>query len=146
MKRFVEGVDRGQSTLLPECLDDFIDEINPVRAIDAFVDALDRKRFSAPTVLCPSRSRSSTIAFCRTTNSRARLTCSSASLRSAADQAIDDLPEMKFRERHSQVNCLERRKAPRRGDQREASVQRRAERSKGGLPRSTRIRDCAMVR
>src|SRR4030095_12348609 len=41
MKRFVEGVDRGQSTLLPECLDDFIDEINPVRAIDAFVDALD---------------------------------------------------------------------------------------------------------
>ena len=41
MKRFVEGVDRGQSTLLPECLDDFIDETNPVRAIDAFVDALD---------------------------------------------------------------------------------------------------------
>ena len=41
MKRFVEGVDREQSTLLPECLDDFIDEINPVRAIDAFVDALD---------------------------------------------------------------------------------------------------------
>ena len=41
MKRFVEGADRGQSTLLPECLDDFIDEINPVRAIDAFVDALD---------------------------------------------------------------------------------------------------------
>jgi transposase len=34
-------VDREQSTLLPECLDDFIDEINPVRAIDAFVDALD---------------------------------------------------------------------------------------------------------
>ena len=41
MKRFVEGADRGQSTLLPECLDDFIDEINPVRAIDAFVDGLD---------------------------------------------------------------------------------------------------------
>ena len=41
MKRFVEGADRGQSTLLPECLDDFIDEINPVRVIDAFVDALD---------------------------------------------------------------------------------------------------------
>jgi transposase len=35
MKRFVEGAERGQSTLLPECLDDFIDEINPVRAIDA---------------------------------------------------------------------------------------------------------------
>ena len=41
MKRFVEGADRGQLTLLPECLDDWIDEENPVRAIDAFVDALD---------------------------------------------------------------------------------------------------------
>lgn len=41
MKRFVEGADREQSTLLPECLDDWIDEGNPVRAIDAFVDALD---------------------------------------------------------------------------------------------------------
>jgi transposase len=41
MKRFVSGVDRGQSTLLPECLDDFIEENNPVRVIDAFVDALD---------------------------------------------------------------------------------------------------------
>ena len=35
------GADRGQSTLLPECLDDWIDESNPVRAVDAFVDALD---------------------------------------------------------------------------------------------------------
>jgi len=41
MKRFIEGADRGQSTLLPECLDDFIDESNPVRAVDAFVDALN---------------------------------------------------------------------------------------------------------
>jgi transposase len=41
MKRFVEGMDRGQSTLLPECLDDWIDENNPVRVIDAFVEALD---------------------------------------------------------------------------------------------------------
>ena len=41
MKRFVEGADRAQSTLLPECLDDWIDEENPVRAIDVFVDALD---------------------------------------------------------------------------------------------------------
>src|SRR6185503_12585138 len=40
MKRFIAGADRGQSTLLPECLDDFIDESNPVRVIDAFVDAL----------------------------------------------------------------------------------------------------------
>jgi transposase len=41
MKRFVEGADRGQSTLLPECLDDFIDESNPVRVIETFVEALD---------------------------------------------------------------------------------------------------------
>jgi transposase len=41
MKRFVEGADRGQPTLLPECLDDWIEDENPVRAIDTFVDALD---------------------------------------------------------------------------------------------------------
>ena len=41
MKRFVEGRDRGQSTFLPECLDDWIDENNPVRVIDAFVEALN---------------------------------------------------------------------------------------------------------
>jgi transposase len=41
MSRFIEEADRGQSTLLPECLDDFIDEGNPVRVIDVFVDALD---------------------------------------------------------------------------------------------------------
>ena len=41
MGRFMEGADRGQSTLLPECLDDWIDESNPVRVIDAFVEALD---------------------------------------------------------------------------------------------------------
>jgi len=41
MKRFVEGTDRGQSTLLPECLDDWIDENNPIRVIDAFVETLN---------------------------------------------------------------------------------------------------------
>jgi transposase len=41
MKRFIEGVDREQSTLLPECLDDWIDDDNPVRAVDVFVDGLD---------------------------------------------------------------------------------------------------------
>jgi transposase len=41
MKRFVAGADRGQWTLLPECLDDFIGESNPVRVVDAFVAALD---------------------------------------------------------------------------------------------------------
>ena len=41
MRRFVEGVDRGQTTLFPECLEDWIDEGNPVRALDAFVEKLD---------------------------------------------------------------------------------------------------------
>ena len=41
MRRFVEGTDRGQSTLLPECLEDWICEDNPVRVIDVFVDGLD---------------------------------------------------------------------------------------------------------
>src|SRR3974390_1701090 len=41
MRRFVEGIDRGQATLFPECLEDWIDENNSVRVIDAFVDKLD---------------------------------------------------------------------------------------------------------
>jgi transposase len=41
MGRFVAGADRSQTTLFPECLDDWIDENNPVRVIDAFVDAID---------------------------------------------------------------------------------------------------------
>jgi hypothetical protein len=41
MRRFVEGVDRGQRMLFPECLEDWIDEGNPVRAIDAFVEKLE---------------------------------------------------------------------------------------------------------
>src|SRR5260221_3321254 len=41
MRRFVEGMDRGQSTLFPECLEDWICEDNPVRAVDVFVDELD---------------------------------------------------------------------------------------------------------
>src|ERR1700749_3024910 len=41
MTRFVQGADRGQSALLPECLDDWVADDNPVRVIDAFVAALD---------------------------------------------------------------------------------------------------------
>lgn len=41
MKRFIEGESRDQVTLLPECLDDYIGEDNPVRVIDLFVDELD---------------------------------------------------------------------------------------------------------
>ncbi len=41
MGRFVEGEDRSQSTLLPERLDDYVGEDNPVRVVDVFVDNLD---------------------------------------------------------------------------------------------------------
>jgi transposase len=41
LRRFVEGVDRSQTPLFPESLEDWVDEDNPVRVIDAFVDALD---------------------------------------------------------------------------------------------------------
>jgi transposase len=41
MKRFVEGVERSQSTLFPEQLEDWIGADNPVRVIDVFVDELD---------------------------------------------------------------------------------------------------------
>ena len=46
MRRFVVEADRGQLTLLPECLDDFIGESNPVRVIDVFVDSLDLAKMS----------------------------------------------------------------------------------------------------
>ena len=41
MGRFVEGQDRSQSVLFPERLDEWIEEDNPVRVIDVFVDELD---------------------------------------------------------------------------------------------------------
>jgi len=41
MRRFVEGLDRRQSTLFAECMEDWIGEDNPVRVIDVFVDELD---------------------------------------------------------------------------------------------------------
>lgn len=41
MKRFVEGEDRRQAVLLPEYLDDYVSEENPVRVIDVFVGELD---------------------------------------------------------------------------------------------------------
>lgn len=41
MKRYIEGVDRGQGALFPEQLEDWVGEDNPVRVIDVFVDELD---------------------------------------------------------------------------------------------------------
>jgi len=45
MKRFIQGEHLGQGTLLPESLDDYVSDTNPVRVVDVFVDELDlRKR------------------------------------------------------------------------------------------------------
>ena len=41
MGRFVEGEDRRQSLLLPDSLDDYVTEDNPVRVVEVFIDALD---------------------------------------------------------------------------------------------------------
>ena len=41
MKRFIEGVDRSQTTLFPDRLEDWVDDDNPVQVIDVFVDELD---------------------------------------------------------------------------------------------------------
>ena len=39
--RYINGTDRSQTTLFPEVLDDYIQDENPVRFIDAYVDNLD---------------------------------------------------------------------------------------------------------
>jgi len=41
MKRFIQGEHRGQGTLLPKSLDDYVSDTNPVRVVDVFVDELD---------------------------------------------------------------------------------------------------------
>jgi len=41
MSGYIEGVDREQTTLFPDRLEDWIGEDHPVRVVDAFVDALD---------------------------------------------------------------------------------------------------------
>jgi transposase len=41
MYRFIEGEDRMQQVLLPHCLEDYVDEENPVRVIEVFIDELD---------------------------------------------------------------------------------------------------------
>ena len=45
MKRFVEGLDRGQGTLFPETLEGFVADDSAVRVVEAFVEALDLGEF-----------------------------------------------------------------------------------------------------
>ena len=41
MKRFIESEDRRQATLLPDSLEDYVTDENPVRVIDVFIDEMD---------------------------------------------------------------------------------------------------------
>lgn len=50
MSGFIQGESRDQSTLLPERLDDYIAEENPVRVIDVFVDELDLASLGFKTI------------------------------------------------------------------------------------------------
>lgn len=57
MGRFVEGEDRSQSTLLPERLDDYVMEDNPVRVVDVFVDNLDLATLGFDRVIAQATGR-----------------------------------------------------------------------------------------
>ena len=50
MKRFIEGADRTQVSLLPDCVDDYVGTDNPVRVIEAFVDQLDLREMGFESV------------------------------------------------------------------------------------------------
>ncbi len=53
MRRFVEGLDRGLSALLPDCPEDGVGEDNPLRVVDVFVDELDLGGPASPTSAPP---------------------------------------------------------------------------------------------
>jgi transposase len=61
MQGFVQGADRQQTTLLPECLDDWVDEGNSIRAVDVFVDALDLRDLGFDGVDPAATGRAATI-------------------------------------------------------------------------------------
>ena len=50
MSGFTQGEDRGQATLFPERLDDYITDDSPVRVIDFFVDELDLSGLGFKTI------------------------------------------------------------------------------------------------
>ncbi len=50
MGGFIEGDSRNQSTLLPDCLDDYITEENPVRVVDVFLDSLNLNNLGFKTI------------------------------------------------------------------------------------------------
>ncbi len=50
MKRFIEGADRTQVSLLPDCVDDYVGTDNPVRVIEAFVEQLELREMGFESV------------------------------------------------------------------------------------------------
>jgi hypothetical protein len=42
--KYIDGQNRGQITLLPDCIEDFIGQDNPVRVIDAFLKWMKKIR------------------------------------------------------------------------------------------------------
>ena len=57
MKRFIEGAVRTQVSLLPECVEDYVAEDNPVRVIEAFVEQLDLRQMGFEGVDPEARGR-----------------------------------------------------------------------------------------
>lgn len=58
MKRFIQGEHRGQSTLLPESLDDYVSDTNPVRVVEPSAVRLEEKiavTMQTSLPMCPSR-------------------------------------------------------------------------------------------
>jgi transposase len=54
MSGYIEGTDRGQTTLFPDRLEDWIGEDNPVRVIDLFVDEINPSELGFARA-CPAR-------------------------------------------------------------------------------------------
>ncbi len=90
MRRFVEGVDRGQTTLFQGSLDDWIGEDNPVRVIDAFVDALDLRALGLDGVVPETIGRRRTIppSSSSCTSTAISVGCSRADARKARPAAM----------------------------------------------------------
>ncbi|WP_162234120.1 transposase, partial [Pseudomonas coronafaciens] len=57
MKRFIQGEHRGQSSLLPESLDYYVSDTNPVRIVDVFVDELDQGKLGFEGIITADTGR-----------------------------------------------------------------------------------------
>lgn len=54
---YIKGEERAQTILLPESIDDYVHEDNPVRVIDAFVEQLDMKEHAFQRAISPTFGR-----------------------------------------------------------------------------------------